>query len=127
MYRVVIVCSFLALAACGGKQDNLNRTASLLGSAEPGALVQHSGNDGVYVFDFSAYPAYIRPKLLAEGAEKVACLGTARGGSQTIAACDRLQTIHDELETKGWCRGPDSAQPANRHWMNCGPRATPDS
>jgi hypothetical protein len=127
MRSVVLVFSLLALPACGGKQDTTNRTTSLLGSVESGLLARHSDNDGNYEFDFSAYPADIRPKLLAEAAEAVACRRTARDGPQTIAACDRLQAIHEELETKGWCRGPNSAQPKNRHWMSCGPRATPDN
>jgi hypothetical protein len=121
----VAICSLLALSACGGHSSAT--TASLFGPDLSGSADHHAGSSGVYTFDFSAYPADIRPKLLADAGEGMACRGTARDGPQTIAACDRLQTIHEELQSKGWCRGPDSAPPANRHWMSCGPEATPDS
>jgi hypothetical protein len=114
----------LALAACGAHGPSGKASTA---PERVGATGTQSQAGAVYHFDFSKYPADIRPKLLAEAAERVACDSSLHDGPQTIAACDRLVAIHKELEAKGWCRGPDAVQPSNRDWMRCGPEATPES
>jgi hypothetical protein len=124
MTKLLVVGLILVLAGCSpGKSSD--EAASQVGNAD--ATSQPARDDGIYRFDFGKYPADIRPKLLAEVAEGAACNSKWHDGPQTIAACDRLVAIHREFEAKGWCRGPDAAQSADRRWMKCGPEATPQN
>ena len=124
MTMLLAIGLVLVMAACSPRTPSDKAAPNF---EKIGATGQQARDDGVYSFDVSKYPVDIRPKLLAEAAERAACNSTSHDGPQTIAACDRLVAIHRELETKGWCRGPDAAQPADRYWMNCGPDATPQN
>jgi hypothetical protein len=123
--RKMLAAGFvLCLAGCSQRTPPDNSAAE---PAKASATGQARRDDGMFTFDLTKYPAAIRPKLLAEAGERAACNTRFHAGPQTIAACDRLITIHRELEAKGWCRGPDAVQVANREWMRCGPQATPES
>lgn len=109
----------LTLAGCGGGHDKSQAFASIFSNS-----AQNEAADtprGLFTFDLSRYPRDIRPKLLAEAAEGIACRDPDHSGPQTIAACDRLLAIHKELAEKGWCRGPISVPVDRRAWMRCGP------
>jgi len=124
MQKMLTAGLMLCLAACGQQPPSGN---SMTGPENAGVTSQRPGDDGIYTFDVAKYPADIRPKLLAEAGESAACNSPFHDGPQTIAACDRLITIHRELESKGWCRGPDAVPVGDRQWMRCGPEATPQS
>jgi hypothetical protein len=113
----------LALAGCSGKSANSNALGAIFeNSADSSASARPAG---IFTFDLTRYPREIRPKLLAEAAEGIACSDPDRSGPQTIAACDRLLAIHKELETRGWCRGPTAMPVDRRTWMRCGREASP--
>ena len=121
----VYVALALTLAGCSAKDDKSQAFDSIFANSAQSEAADTP--HGLFTFDLSRYPRDIRPKLLAEAAEGIACRDTSHSGPQTIAACDRLLAIHKELSEKGWCRGPTSVPVDRRTWMRCGADTSPQT
>jgi hypothetical protein len=80
--------------------------------------------DGVFALDVRRYPEAVRYLIVANEAEEQICNGGNAGNAS--AACARRDAISKEIESRGFCWGPDEASEGEREWMRAGARCHPD-
>lgn len=47
------------------------------------------------------------------------CRGGSGDSPDTERYCDRRDVIYKEIESRGWCWGPDNASGADKSWIEC--------